>query len=431
MNREVFGFHNVQYFDYRENSLKGPVNIMVKNGKMYFTEMQDYMRDASELIMMPSFAQLHVHLCQHLYKGIAEDLPLYDWLSRHILPYEMNHTPASLRLSSELALYELIDSGTTAIMDMGTFRHQEEIFCAMDKSGIRGYSGNVLMDREIGPFHNKLNAYESYSRDLIESMEQWGFIGYALNPRFLPGITEEGMKTVRDMQDKYGLIIHTHASETEYEVEFSRKTFNMDNIEVMSKYGLLNEKTIIAHVIHISDNEMQLLLDKNVNIAHCPSANMKLGSGIARMSRMMEIGINAGIGTDGAPCNNTHSQIHEMRLTGLLQKVQFGSETMKSENIIKAATFNGFKAMGYHNAGIIQDGSDADFILLDRNNVHSSLFEVNPHSALLYSADRNDVKWVVGNGRILKENGKVCVFDREILIQQRKRYLKDLFPDRF
>lgn len=431
LNKKQWGFHSVRYFDYRENALKGPVNVSVRNGNMHFTEKADYMRDASGLIMIPSFAQLHVHLCQHLYKGIAEDLPLFEWLEKHILPYELNHTPKSLQLSAQLALYELIDSGTTAIMDMGTFRYQEEIFKAMNKAGIRGYSGNVLMDRDINRFNNDLNEYIAYSRELISGMKQWDNIDYALNPRFLPGITTKGMHAIRDLQEKFDLIIHTHASETEDEVRFSKETFGKGNIEAMEQFHMLGSKTIIAHVIHISEGEMELLRSNNVNIAHCPSANMKLGSGIAQIDRMMDMGVNTGIGTDGAPCNNTHSQIHEMRLAGLLQKVQFGSDALKAEHIMKAGTYNGFRAMGMHNCGIIEDGACADFIMLDSRGIHNSLYEINPHSALIYSADRNDVEWVVCNGNILKENGEVRVLDRESLLEQRMHYLKDLFPDRF
>ncbi len=432
MSNRIVCFNNVRYFDHRHTSLQGPVDITVSNGKIVFGKLRaDEYVDASSYIMMPSFAQLHVHLCQHLYKGIAEDLSLFDWLEKRILPYEMNLSSEDLYLSAKLALYEMIDSGTTAIMDMGTFHNQHAIYKAMNESNIRGFSGNILMDREIGTFRNELQNYISYSEEMIRETDSFDNVSYALNPRFLPGITGKGIESIMALRDKYDLIIHTHASETEEEVEFSKELFDAGNIEVMDRFNMLGERTVIAHCIHINETETEMLKTSGSNVAHCPSANMKLGSGIAGINDMINRNINVGIGTDGAPCNNNHSQMLEMRLAGLLQKVKFGSETMPAAVVFKAGTVNGFHAMGFNNAGIIENNADADFLLIKKDGIHQSLFEINPHGTVIYSADKNDIDWVIGNGNILKRDGVVTVFERGELIEKRRRFLKDLCPDRF
>ena len=426
-------FKNVSYFDYRHDKLNRPIDISIIDGKLSFEKEECAETiDASDYVMIPSFAQLHVHLCQHLYKGIAEDVSLFKWLEDYILPYEMNLDHDTLKLSAQLALYELIDTGTTAIMDMGTFNNQEALFESIIKSGIRAYSGNVLMDRKIGRFSNDLKSYISYTEEMIKTFHQKnGNIKFALCPRFLPGITDNAIKAIKDLQEKHNLIIHTHAAETIEEIEFTRKTYNADNIEVMHTMQILGENTIIAHGVHLTDNEMKLLKESRAYIAHCPSANMKLGSGISPIDKMINNGINIGLGSDGAPCNNNNNQLFEMRIAGLLQKVKFGSEKMKANEIMKIATYNGFQAMHFNDSGIIEHGKSADILLIKRGGIHKSLYEINPAAALVYSTYVNDIKWVLSQGKVLKRNGNVIVFDNEALEEKRKYFLKDLFPDRF
>lgn len=426
-------FKNVSYFDYRHDRLNKPIDISIIDGRLSFNKVKcNETIDASDYVMIPSFAQLHVHLCQHLYKGIAEDVSLFKWLEDYILPYEMNLDHDTLKLSAQLALYELIDTGTTAIMDMGTFNNQEALFEAIMESGIRAYSGNVLMDRKIGKFSNDLKSYISYSEEMIKAFHQSdGDIRFVLCPRFLPGITDNGAKAIKDLQEKYNLIIHIHASETQEEIKFTRETYNAGNIEVMNTMKILNKDTVIAHGIYLTDNEMELLKTSKAYIAHCPSANMKLGSGIAQIAKMINNGIHVGLGTDGAPCNNNNNQLLEMRISGLLQKVKFGSEKMKANEVLKMATYNGFQAMHFDDSGIIEHGKSADILLIRNGGIHKSLYEINPAANLIYSSYANDIEWVLSKGKVLKRNGNVTVFDNEELEEKRKHFLKNLFPDRF
>lgn len=427
---------NVSYIDARFDSVQRLDALYIVNGKIAsdpggrpnFVEL-----DCSNYLLMPGFVQTHVHLCQHLMKGIAEDVPLFEWLQEYILPYEMSHTEKSISLSARLALNELINGGTTTILDMGTFTNQEALFNEMAKSGIRAYSGNVLMDRKIGRYSNKLDDY-------IQEAEEWAVHYnneengpvFVLCPRFIPGMTVKGIRAIRRMQQKHNLLIHTHASETLNELEFSRKHFNMGNIEYMDKQGILNDRTVIAHAIHISAGELRLLKRRSASVAHCPSANMKLGSGIARISEMIERGINVTLGTDGAPCNNNHSQLTEMRHAGLLQKVKFGPASMKAREIFAMATISGALALGIGTlTGTIEEGKYADLIMMDITNPDMSTIQRNPFNAIVYSASSSDIKYVFAKGAMLKENGKNNIYESDSLLEERNDYLEHFLFNRF
>jgi len=423
---------NTYFLDYRFDNIQGPIDIYIKNGRLTFDKISPPFKEieAKNYLIIPSFVQLHVHLCQFLLKGIAEDIPLFDWLKNYLLPYEFSLSKEQLQLSSRMALYELIDSGTTTILDMGTFNHQEGIFEEIRKSGIRGFSGNVLMDRKIGIYANDLASYIDYTKDLIAEYNKKH--QYVLCPRFLPGITKKGIKSIVKLHNEHNLFIHTHASETKEEVAFSKKIFGFGNIEAMENMRMLDDKTIIAHAIHISKKEIVLLKKRKASIAHCPSANMKLGSGIAHIDSMNNLGINIGLGSDGSPCNNNHNQLIEMRLAGLLQKVKFGASVLNAKEIFKMATINGAKALHLeHRIGSIEEGKSADILFVNMDSIHKSVFNYLPFNALIYSMDKADIKYVFSSGNILKDNGNVLNFDINGLMQKRKEFLKEFFSNRF
>ncbi|MDD3803931.1 MAG: amidohydrolase family protein [bacterium] len=433
LRNESLCLRNVIYFDYRSEGLKRIKEIFVVNGRFTFKRQNASLKtiDCADYVMTPSFAQIHTHLCQHLYKGLAEDLPLFDWLKKRVLPYEKNLTKDVLRLSCRMALHELIDSGTTVILDMGTFANQEVILEEIEKSGVTGYSGNILLDRRVGKWCNDLDSYIDYSEDMIKFAKSQKRANYALNPRFFPGLTKRGIKKMLLLRDKYDLIIHTHASETKQENTFAFKEYKKSNIQAMNEAGMLSKKTVIAHCIHLDETDFKLLQSFESTVCHCPSSNMKLGSGIAEIDKMNKMKINVGLGSDGAPCNNNMSQLMEMRLCGLLQKVRRGPKSMKAEMIFKMATFNGLKALSLEREmGSIEEGKRADFLLIKKESVHSAPFEANPFSSLVYSAYPSDIEYVFAEGRALKEKGRVKVYDLEELLDEKKKLLKNLLLDR-
>jgi cytosine/adenosine deaminase-related metal-dependent hydrolase len=380
--------------------------------------------EASELTLIPGFIQSHVHLCQTLFRGMADDLELLDWLQLRIFPYENAHDKNSLRASVKLGLYELQRGGTTSILDMGTLKHQEVTFEEMIDSGMRGFSGKCMIDRnDLFP-----DFKESRSESLSSTLEyakafhgaKNGRIQYGFAPRFALSCTTGLLKDIEDaMKDFKGSVYHTHSSENRDEIAEVRKITGMENVEYFSSIGVLNENTVLAHCIHLNDNEVSLMKNSGAAVAHCPSSNMKLGSGIADIPRYMNEGIKVSLGADGAPCNNSLSIFTEMRLAALIQKPKYGASVMKAREVFRLATIEGAKALNMESKiGSIETGKSADLVLLDLGDVSNSLNENNGsiYSDIVYSstaANVNDVmiegEWIVRNSQHLKYNNKELV----------------------
>ncbi|MBI4810079.1 MAG: amidohydrolase family protein, partial [Ignavibacteriales bacterium] len=266
--------------------------------------------DARNFVIIPGFVQTHVHLCQTLFRGLADDLPLLDWLRLKIFPMEAAHNKHSMYLSALLGIAELIRSGTTTIMDMGSINHEEEIIQAIGETGLRAFVGKAMMDvNDIYP-RLKESTVDSFrsTRDLAE---RWHNsynerIHYAVAPRFVLSCSDKLMKDAHELIQNYpGMLYHTHASENKAEIKKVRERCKMDNIEFLHHLGLLSKHSCLAHCVHLNENEYTLLKSTNAKIAHCPSSNMKLGSGIANVPKLLDMKITVSLGADGAPCNNT------------------------------------------------------------------------------------------------------------------------------
>ena len=327
--------------------------------------------DAPGLVAMPGFVQTHIHLCQTLFRGLAEDVELLDWLQNRIFPLEAAHSPASMYASARAGLAELIRSGTTTIMDMGSVHHEEEVVRAVTESGIRAFLGKAMMD--INDYHPALR--ES-TRDSLESTltqaQQWhgsahGRIRYAVAPRFVLSCSDSLLKEAHAMTRSFpGMLFHTHASENRHELEAVRTRCGMDNVEYFEALGILSDVTCLTHCVWLNDREVDLLAGRHVRVLHCPSSNMKLGSGIAPVPRYLERGIIVSLGADGAPCNNTLNMFQEMRLAALIQKPLHGPTAMPARTLLRLATAGGAAALGLEREiGSITSGKRADLILLD------------------------------------------------------------------
>ncbi len=434
MKNKNFILKNVKYFDVETNRILFTKKLFIKDGRISFKSPSNITLynsiDCKDYTLFPSFIQSHTHICQNLIKGYAEEMQLYEWLKKVVLPYEKNLKKETLSLSCRLSLYELIDSGTTTIVDMGTFENQEIIFEEIENSKITGYSGNVLMDRSFGGVRTGLKHYEEYSRWLIELVKKYKNTKYILCPRFVPGLTEKGIKVLLKLRDEYSLIVHSHSSETISENLFTQKEYNLSNIEFLEKNGILDGKTILAHCIHLSENDRKILKRKNVNVAHCPSANGKLFSGIMDLTGLYREGINVGIGSDGPPCNNNTDQIFEMRLAKHFQNIIYGKNSIKANEIFKMATVNGAKTLGIEKeTGSIKENFFADFILVE-NDINVSSFDKDPSSGFIFSVYPENIKFVFSKGIPLKFNGKVLNYDKTELVKEKKKILKYLFSNR-
>ncbi|MFZ1290727.1 MAG: amidohydrolase family protein [Melioribacteraceae bacterium] len=384
------------------------------------------------LTLIPGFVQTHVHLCQTMFRGLAEDMELLDWLEKKIFPFENSHNKNSLRLSAQLGIHELLKGGTTTILDMGTINHHEIIFDELINYNMRAISGKCMMD--INSLYPKF--IESTENSLAQTYElakefhntNNGKIKYGFAPRFVLSCSEHLLKETKNMmKDFEGSIYHTHSSENKSEIEAVKQMHNMENIEYFDSINILGDHTVLAHGIHVNEKEIGLLKNSKTRIAHCPSSNLKLGSGIADIPRYLKENISVSLGADGAPCNNSLSQFTEMRLASLIQKPRYSPIEMDALTVFRLATIEGAKALNLQNEiGSIEIGKKADLVLLDLEKANQTLIEENIYSTIIFSANNENVKEVMIDGNWVVQNGKSLNFDEDELYKKGKTELNEL-----
>lgn len=423
--RRILNDHAVEIIDGKISAILPLANI---NLETYGGEVVRHPR----LTMIPGFVQTHIHLCQTLFRGLADDLELLDWLQKRIFPFENAHSKHSLRISARLGINELLTCGTTSFADMGTLRHQEVIFEELISSGVRAFAGKCMIDQnELFPEFRESTDHElKYSFELAKEYHNacGGRIKYAFAPRFVLSCSEKLLKETKSMGAEFGgSLFHTHASENKAELETVRKMHGMDNIDYFDNIGVLDESTILAHCIHVNENEISVMKNKNVKVSHCPSSNLKLGSGFADIPRYLREGISVSIGADGAPCNNNLNIFTEMRTAALIQKPFHGPTAMDAETVFRMATIGGAEALNIaHETGSIETGKKADLVLLDLETSSSPMNGSNVYSSIVYSSYRENVKYVMAEGEWLVEKGVSKVYDENELVAEGASELENL-----
>ncbi|MFD1888482.1 5'-deoxyadenosine deaminase [Paenibacillus wenxiniae] len=413
-------------------------DVLVENNKITkigtrLDDVADREIDARGKTLLPGFIQTHIHLCQTIFRGRADDMELMDWLRKRIWPLEAAHDEESIYYSALLGIGELISSGTTTICDMETVHHTDSAFQAMAQSGLRVISGKVMMDHGDDvpePLQEKTEESLQKSVDLLEKWNGFGGgrIQYAFCPRFVVSCTEKLLTEVRDLSARYHVKVHTHASENRGEIALVEQERGMRNIVYLDHIGLANPRLILAHCVWLSEEEKQILHKRGVKVTHCPGSNMKLSSGIAEIPDLMNRHIHVGIGADGAPCNNNLDMFQEMRLTALMQKVPHGPTVMDARTVLRMATMGGAEVLGMSKEiGSIEVGKKADLVLLDLNDYHTfPSYDVDVYSRVVYSAGRSNVDTVLIDGQIVFENRQVRTIDRHIVMHESDKSIKRL-----
>jgi 5-methylthioadenosine/S-adenosylhomocysteine deaminase len=412
----------------------GIIIRIAKKDEKYFKKYKNDVYRFEDLTLIPGFVQTHIHLCQTLFRGLADDLELLDWLQLKIFPYENAHNKNSLLSSVRLGINELLLGGTTTLLDMGTLRHQEVIFEELQNSGIRAIAGKCLIDEnELFPAFNsntKSELDEIYQLAKTYHNTSNGKIKYGFAPRFVLSCSEKLLKESFEMKKDFaGSLYHTHSSENKVEIAEVKRRHDKENIEYFDSIGVIDDHSVLAHCIHVNDKETELLKKNDVRISHCPSSNLKLGSGIANIPKYLDKGISVSLGADGAPCNNNLSVFNEMRLAALIQKPIHGSTVMDAKTVFKLATIEGAKALHLQNEiGSVEVGKKADFTLLDLNtNVHSiSESDESIYSDIVYSSSSDSVHSVMVEGEWKVLNKKSLLYDQKELNQISKDELKKL-----
>ena len=389
--------------------------------------------EAKGKLLLPGFVQTHIHLCQTLFRGRADDMALMDWLRKRVWPLEAAHDEESVYYSAMLGIGELLRSGTTTILDMETVSHTDYAFQAMASSGIRAISGKVMMDAGGDV---PLGLQEQTDKSVTEStrlLEKWhghdgGRIGYAYCPRFVVSCSEQLLTEVRDLSAHYNVLVHTHAAENLDEIELVRSQRGMRNIVYLDHIGLTSPRLVLAHCIWLDEEEREILRRTGTKMTHCPGSNLKLASGIAMVPELLEQGVEIGIGADGAPCNNTLDMFQEMRLTAMLHKVRCGPESMNARTVLRMATIGGARTLGLdHLIGSIEAQKKADLVMLDLNDFHTfPSYEADPYSRVVYAASRGNVDSVWVDGKRVVERGKVRTVDKGLVLREADRSIARL-----
>jgi cytosine/adenosine deaminase-related metal-dependent hydrolase len=360
--------------------------------------------------LVPGFVQTHIHLVQTLFRGLADDLALLDWLRTRIWPLERAHDEDSTYASARLGVSELLAGGTTAILDMATVHHTDSVFRAAEEAGIRLWCGKAQMDRD-----NEAGLSEPTDRsmqsacDLADRWHGRGLLRYAFAPRFVPSCSDELLRQTATEARRRGCMVHTHASENRGEVELVRALTGRDNVVHLDALGLSGPDIALAHCIHLTDEELRLLARTGTRVLHCPSSNFKLGSGHAPIPELLAAGAHVSIGADGAPCNNRLDMFAEMRLAALMQKPRLDPTAMPAPLVLRMATANGAEALGFP-GGRIAPGCVADLVVIDPNVVWGG---GDPRSAMVYTLDARAVRQTWVAGRKVAEDGRVIAWDRD------------------
>ena len=360
----------------------------------------DKVIDARGAYLLPGFIQTHVHLCQTLFRGYADDLALLDWLKARVWPMEAAHTPRSLAAAARQAASELLQSGTTTVLTMETVHDTDAVFEALEPMGLRAVVGKCMMDADAAV---PARLMEDTARSIDESVaiaKRWhgranGRLRAAFAPRFAVSCSRELLEAVGRLAAEHQLVIHTHASENRDEIALIRSRTGRKNIDYLADTGVVSEHLCLAHCVWVDEDEQALMAERGVKMLHCPGSNLKLGSGLAPVVEMRTKGISVSLGADGAACNNHLDMFEEMRLAAVLQSVRHRPGALTARDVVWMATREGARALGLESEiGSIEVGKRADLILVDTQGP-------DPYSTLVYASRGANVRTTIVEGEVL------------------------------
>jgi 5-methylthioadenosine/S-adenosylhomocysteine deaminase len=392
-------------------------DVVVRDGRLVSVGGQadtacDRTIDAEGSLVLPGFIQTHVHLCQTLFRGFADDLRLMEWLRQRVWPMEAAHTPSSLRAAALLASCELLSTGTTTVLTMETVHDTDAVFEAVAEVGLRAIIGKCLMDGDAQA-PNRL--FEPTRRAIDESLglqKRWhgaanGRLQTAFAPRFALSCSRELLEEVGSLSRAQHTIVHTHASEQQAEIALVEGATGRRNLHYFADTGLVSPRLCVAHCVWVDEAEQAVMAEHDVKVLHCPGSNLKLGSGIAPVPELRRRGISVSLGADGAACNNRLDMFDEMRLAATLQAVRLEPGVLPARDVVWMATREGARALGLEaDIGSLEPGKRADLIVVGLDRPHLATGP-DPYSMLVYAARGTDVRTTVVDGEVLVDRGSM------------------------
>jgi cytosine/adenosine deaminase-related metal-dependent hydrolase len=389
--------------------------------------------DARGDYLLPGLIQTHIHLCQTLFRGYADDMPLMQWLRTRVWPMEAAHTPRTLRAAARLATTELLTSGTTSILTMETVHDTDAVVEAAAESGIRATIGKCMMDAASDDVPARLR--EPTTSSLDESLAlraHWngaaeGRIRIALAPRFAVSCSQELLESVADISAADHVLVHTHASESKDEVAIVHElSGGLSNIAYLDSLRLATPHLCAAHCVWVDEADRARLSERDVKVMHCPGSNLKLGSGIAPVVEMRRRGITVSLGADGAACNNRLDMFEEMRLAAVLQAQRLGPGALPARDVVWMATRGGARTLGLDaEIGSVEVGKKADLILVNRGGLHIAP-DPDPYSTLVYAGRGSDVRITLIDGQLLVDDGRPTRVSRAEVVARAREAAREV-----
>lgn len=373
--------------------------------------------DITGKVVIPGLIQAHMHVTQVLFRGLCDDLALMEWLRDRTWPLEGAHSAESNAVSARLAVAELVRGGTTAVIDMGTVHHEDAIFEVMRDTGLRGLFGKCLMDHGEGVPPSLMEDADTGLAETERLIRDWHMAGkgrlrYAVAPRFVPSCSDRLLASARDLARQNGLRLHTHASENLGEIALVEALHHMRNVAYLHKLGYTGEDVVLAHCIWLDDEEKKILADTGTHVAHCPSSNTKMSSGIAPVVELRGMGINVALGLDGA--HNHMDGLLEARQASILQKVRLHEPTaLPALEALELATLGGAAAMGQlDDLGSLEVGKKADLAVLDLDMLHTLPgWSRDTVQRVVYEATRENVVHTMIDGVFVYRDRKFLTLD--------------------
>jgi len=395
---------------------------------------------AKGMAVIPGLIDTHLHLAQSLLRGCADDLPLVEWLRERVWPIQGCFTEEDGRVSAELSMLEMIRSGTTSFagVDVVSRYGFDGIARSVVNAGMRGALAKTIMD---SPGYGRKGSImpaglveekEACVREARSMVKKWngikgGLVRTWLAPRSLGGCSRELYEEVADLAEEQKTRVTMHLAEVKEDVRYAKQNFGMTPFEFIEKVGLAGPGSLFAHMVWLTDGDIEKVAETKANVAHCPSSNLKLASGIPKIPELLEAGANVGLGCDGAPCNNSYDMIREMKIAAVIQKGRLlDPQTMPATAVLEMATVRGAKAMGMGSEiGSIEVGKKADLVLINLKKPHLTPFR-EIVSNIVYSAMGSDVDTVMVDGRLLLRHGKALTLDEGKIVGEAQRRQDEL-----
>ena len=365
--------------------------------------------DAQGGIIMPGLINSHTHAAMTLFRGLADDLPLMEWLNDHIFPAESRITADMVYRGTLLACAEMLLSGTTCFCDMYLF--EEEVARAAAQVGMRAVVGEVLYDFP-SPCYGPLDKGFEYVNTMMEKWKNHPLITVAVEPHATYTCAPELLKRAADMARTHQVPFVIHVAETRNEVKLIEEKFGKTPVKFLADLGILGPNVVACHCVHLTPEERALYRQFNVKVVHCPESNMKLASGVAPVPEFLAEGICVALGTDGCASNNDLDLFLEMDSAAKLHKVfSMNPEAVDATTAVQMATINGAKALGLNESvGSLEPGKRGDIIVVDTRSPHMVPM-YNPYSQLVYAASGSDVMTTIVDGKVLMENRNLTTLD--------------------